>query len=132
MIAIVRDTENLTQDLLTNPLLDVLRLDTTNVTQVAQVVDDLGATNGLIDWLVNPVGETLNLTRSLLPPIRRKGMGHLIDFSSRLLHTSDSHTYQATSDDISLQQLLCRKATEFGIKVTLMKQTNFFSPFSIH
>jgi D-arabinose 1-dehydrogenase-like Zn-dependent alcohol dehydrogenase len=132
VIAIVSDTENLNQDLLTNPLLDVILLDTTNETQLAQVTDYLGSTYGQIDLLVNPVGETLSLTRSLLPLIRKDGKGHLIDFSSRLLHRSGSSSHQPTSFDKSLSQLLCREAIAFGIKVTIIKQEHAFVPFSIN
>ena len=132
VIAIVSDTVKLNQDHLTNPLLDVLRLDANNEAQVAQVAVYVGEKYGQIDLLVNSVVETLPLTRSLLPLIQKNGQGHLIDFSSSLTPTSGASPNQMTSYVNSHSERLRQEAIDQGIKITIIKPKRFFVPLSIN
>jgi NAD(P)-dependent dehydrogenase (short-subunit alcohol dehydrogenase family) len=133
-----------------------LRLDVTNASAVKQVVQDAIARTGGIDVLVNNAGfgtvgaleetdETAvkesfdtnvygpyRMTRAILPHMRKRGSGHILNVSSMtgFAGVPGFCFYSATKFALEgMSEALAQEVAPFGIKVTIVEPGPFRTDF---
>lgn len=158
VIITTRDKSRFDQTLAENPNLEVYELDLTDEESVKNTIGGVIVRNGHIDVLINNAGygfvgaieetsseeaeqviainvhATLRMTRLVLPHMRKRGSGHIINLSSiaGLIGSPGWGIYNASKFAIEgLTEALYYEVIDFGIKVTLIEpgaiRTNFLA-----
>ncbi|MEJ5052691.1 oxidoreductase [Sphingobacterium sp. MYb382] len=156
VVATTRDQNSFDATLLKDDNLRVYSLDVTNEDAVQEVVEEVIATHGRIDVLINNAGfgflgaveeasvdevndvlavnvlGTFNLMRQVLPYMRKEHSGHIINLSSAsgLVSTPGFGIYNASKYAIEgLTEALKLEVKGLGIKVTLIEPGAFRTNF---
>lgn len=158
VIITTRDTNKLNQSLFTNPNMEAINLDLMSEEAVKEAIERIIAKYGRIDVLINNAGygfvgaieETsaeeaqqvmdvnvhafLRMIRFVLPHMRNKKSGHIINLSSMagLLGSAGWGIYNASKFAIEgLSEALSQELQDFHIKVTIVEpgafRTNFLA-----
>jgi short-subunit dehydrogenase len=158
VIITTRDVSKIEKALLNNPNLEALSLDLTNEEAVKNAIDHIISKYNHIDVLVNNAGygfvgaieetsakeaervmainvhATLRMIRLVLPHMRQKQSGHIINLSSMagLVGSSGWGIYNASKFAIEgISEALAQEVKDLGIKVTIIEpgavRTNFLA-----
>jgi len=158
VIITTRDKKRLDQTLAENPNLEVYELDLTDEESVKSTIEDIIVKYAHIDVLINNAGygfvgaieetsakeseqaiavnvhATLRMTRLVLPHMRQRKSGHIINLSSiaGLIGSPGWGIYNASKFAIEgLTQALYHEVINLGIKVTMIEpgaiRTNFLA-----